>query len=230
MGNMPMQAIEIVEPTADKLPVLGDEQQGFGRVNFWKACLTAVNGGHLSSQPGRSVAGGCYPFTTLDVTDDSPDVCFYGLEIRTANTHPRATVWINRMEGNWSIRQIGEVPSFGPNPLPVQPPPAGIVTYVAVPKWSLLNVGANARPFVPWGFGDLLGDAEVAVCLTVGRSQLYFEASDPVPRLEVYAEGVDPTQGGAVPLISVPVDQLKNRVVDGLHVKSFSNYVFVIAE
>ena len=173
------------------------------------------------------MAGGCSPFTTLDVTDDSPAVSYYGLEIRTANTHPRATVWLNKMDG--SFWWIGESPYFGSNPLPVTPPQASAVTYVAVPKWSSLNVGGNARPFVPWGLGNLGVDAEVAVCLTLGRSQLCLDAVNPVRKLEVYAEGVDPTQGGAIPLISVPVNLLKNRTVGG-NVKSFSNYVFVIEE
>jgi len=223
------KAIQIVEATADNLG-LGVTQQGFGRVNFWKAVLTAANG-HLSSQQGRGPggAGSCAPFDTLDVTADSSGVLWYGFEIRTAKAHPRASVWLNI--GNGTFTPLGQ----SQNPLPVNfqngpgqvdPYPIPAMTYAAVPHWDAIN----EPPFMPWGLDKLPADAEVAVCLSVSRSVLHMDDTNPVPLLEVYAEGADPRIAGHLPaIISVPVDSLKSRT-PGPNIKEFSNYVYVIEE
>lgn len=231
----PLKAIEILEATADDLG-LGVEVQGFGRVNVWKAILTAANG-HLSSQPGRA-AGAVAPFTTVVAKDDEPGALYYGLEIRTAGEE--ATAWLRTgVPGAYSYAPLGEAAQ----PLPVDFVPAAgqaavhpALTYLGVPR---LGAFVPEGPYIPWGKAKLTPPkTHFAVCLTVQRGDLQ-PAGHANPALVVAAKGQDPRALGAgfVPLIEVPcgdLQALRNPAVAGglvlRHVKSFSNFVFVISE
>jgi len=115
-------------------------------------------------------------------------------------------------------------------PGPGQPPPWPLpaMTYAAVAPWS----GVTPTAYVPWGRNRLSNKgiaAEIAVCLSVPRSDLYPDETNPEPVLVVYGNGDDPRLSNPTPLIEVSVSVLKSRTATG-HVKEFSNFVFVIEE
>jgi len=102
------QIVEFVEATADDLGSTTaypgafinndagngpDNHFGFGRINAWKAVLSAVNGG-IAFQHGRAtnILGNDSVFTTLPHINDA-NTQWYGFEIITSERH--ATVWLD---------------------------------------------------------------------------------------------------------------------------------------
>lgn len=105
------QAIEIIEATADR--VIGSnpagnfdapeqaprDQMGFGRLNLWKACLSAINGGLAAGGISPRVA----PLTFASVVDiNAANTAFYGFQLRlqsaavaVAQRFDGATAWLN---------------------------------------------------------------------------------------------------------------------------------------
>jgi hypothetical protein len=105
------QAIEVIEATADR--VIGSNpagdfdaaeqaphnQMGFGRMNLWKACLSAINGGLAVGGISPRVA----PLTFASLLDvNAAGTAFYGFQFRmqsaaaaVAQRYEGATVWLN---------------------------------------------------------------------------------------------------------------------------------------
>ncbi|MCX7806327.1 MAG: hypothetical protein N3A38_14240, partial [Planctomycetota bacterium] len=173
----------------------------------------------------------------IEARDDGPHAKYYGLEIRTSSEE--ASVWVRTGgAGAYSYTPLGETAQ----PLPVdfaqtgeQPEVHPALTYVGVPSL------APGRPFVPWGKRRLQGRGiaiQYAVCLTVERKDLNPPGAVN-PTLVVAKKGDDPRapKDAFAPLIEVPLDlsAIRDPGKSGdarivRHVKSFSNFVFVIGE
>ena len=84
-----LKIVEMMEATADKLPNISDDKQGFGRINVWKAILAVANDGVAA----ESIPQTNNPFATLGNGLDDANTIWYGFEIRS--NVQNATVWIN---------------------------------------------------------------------------------------------------------------------------------------
>ncbi|MCA9243542.1 MAG: S8/S53 family peptidase [Phycisphaerales bacterium] len=107
------QAIEIVEATADRAlnrNVNADfdvadgapnNNTGYGRINAWKAMLSAINGGLAAGGTDQSVGAGVLRFPTLNQVN-AANTTWYGMLFRLQSNHLNvatrfrdATVWLD---------------------------------------------------------------------------------------------------------------------------------------
>jgi len=99
-ANLP-KVLEFIEATADDIGTAGrDNDTGFGRVNFWKAVLSAANGG--LSKEGRTEAAddkGKDSFFKFLPLKDAAATKWYGFEVRVSTKN--AVLWFRKNDGTF---------------------------------------------------------------------------------------------------------------------------------
>lgn len=183
-----------------------DKYFGHGRVNYWKAALSVLNGG-LSAQEGRPAPNGVDPrFQELPVLDDK-DTQWYGFEIIT--NRPRASIWIDgiQLEDQNARTPIGTkikaykgVSSAFPSLLgiPLEDPMAGIVP-----------IGSS--------------NSEYRAAFSIPRSELL--TPDGKPRMLELRLAASPPTDKPFFSLRLELDKMRNGRVPGV---SFDDFVFEI--
>lgn len=232
-----LQAIEIVEATADRINrnINGDfdaaEQApgnnlGYGRINVWRAMLTAINGGLAAGGTDQTAAAGALRFPTLGQVN-AANTAWYGLMFRLQSNHLNvagrfrdATVWLDTSPFNEAgglsqlADTIGNTDFVG-----ATNGGAGVRNLIAYKALRHLDVRT------PFGF-PLAG----AGATGTGVHELVFSSKktelDGGRRLELRrnADGA-----GMMPFFSMPLDlaTLRNNAANGSNIR-FDDYVIEV--
>jgi hypothetical protein len=232
----PVKAIELVEATADQLPGLTPEQQGHGRVNVWKAVLSAANG-HLSAQAGRTQSPHPH-FTSCEVHAHQPD-SWYGFEILTREHG--GTVWLFDGTNHAPLTDDGApaLSTDGPDaPPPTHVPSISGANRSGVGHVTTCQAVRRAGSRIPYGELTLLAFGiapRYLACATLHTSQM--QTAGGWKRLRVYPKGTAPDAAGTGAVIDVLLDPAEMRLLGGstradvrTFVTGFDDFVFTVEE
>ncbi len=238
------RAIELIEATSDR--VIGtdraanfkqneqapDDNMGFGRINAWKAVLSAINGGLAQGGTDRTGAG-ALTFGSLAALVDAAHTTYYGFSFRllaanlnVVNIHSGATIWLNDNPFDDRADQAATLPKVLRDPgsntdFTGANGGAGVRNIVAFKRTESLNVRTPAG-FTPVTIPAGGGVTEMA--LSLKRTDLTPAAGISYKRLELRRNGNAATDQ---PFFSMPVRlaTLRDNATNGTNVR-FDDFVF----
>ena len=224
-----VKVAEYIEATADDVEAPGwDPNTGFGRVNFWKAVLSARNGG-LAAE-GRTASGGNDAFFTSLPLIDAAGTTWYGFEVRVSQAN--AALWL---KDNSTPPVYTEVTDAG-QARPAIPNAADgeVIAYLSTQPHRDAN--GKLLPAVPFSAAELRGPPPIRQCF-LGRFSIKSDQLTGKVALLAFPLGVTPN-GDAGSLFNLPINDLSdlrkaqsagNPAIRAL-VPEFDNFVVYIEQ
>ncbi len=226
-----IKVAELIEATADDIAAAGrDNNSGHGRVNFWKAVLSAANGG-LSSE-GRMAIGGANNndnfFKSLALKNEA-DTTWYGFEVRSDVQN--SVLWFRKQDGSYA--KVQDVDQSRPDVTGVDD--ADVVNYLST-QTHRRNPGNRILPSLPFS-GTELTATNVEQWFLSRFSIKKDQLTDKTHLLAVKKGKTPDTTGeGGDVVLSVPLDIGEMRKASGSandaikqRVREFDDFVFHIS-
>ena len=197
---------ELIEATADDIEAPGrDDRTGFGRVNFWKAVLSAANRG-LSSE-GRTAENGKDDFFTFLDLKGAETTLWYGFDIRVPNKN--SEIWFRKNDGSYErVEDPGAArPALDPFGGPATP---GIVNFMST-QARRCPACTSLRPSLPFSKMELA--TEQLEWWYLARFSVMKADLEDKTHLLVVKAGATPTTTaeGQINVLSLPLDLAEMR-------------------
>lgn len=204
-ANLP-KVLELIEATADDIEAPGrDDRTGFGRVNFWKAVLSAANRG-LSSE-GRTAENGKDDFFTFLDLKGAETTLWYGFDIRVPNKN--SEIWFRKNDGSYErVEDPGAArPALDPFGGPATP---GIVNFMST-QARRCPACTSLRPSLPFSKMELA--TEQLEWWYLARFSVMKADLENKTHLLVVKAGATPTTTaeGQINVLSLPLDLAEMR-------------------